>query len=296
MGYAAAEIAPVVTRLRETMLASTRIFADETVVPVLDPGRGRTKPGYFWAIARDDRPWGGNDPPAVVYNYAPGRGHTHANALLGGYRGILRCDGYAAYKKLAGSRAAEPSITLAFCWSHVRRGFYDLAKTKAPIAIETLKRIATLHEIEERVRGKTADDRLTLRRAESKPLVADLRAWFEAQIEKLAPRCLVWVVTNRLTSGSRLFEPTLTEGDTAQSRRKGRFAPRCGGLRPSLTATLRGVTGCFRPGRRNGPPAEQRNWSYGSHRPGIVGSWEANQVRGWGPGRSLPPTPNSEEA
>jgi hypothetical protein len=188
MGYAAAEIAPVVTRLRETMLASTRIFADETVVPVLDPGRGRTKPGYFWAIARDDRPWGGNDPPAVVYNYAPGRGHTHANALLGGYRGILRCDGYAAYKKLAGSRAAEPSITLAFCWSHVRRGFYDLAKTKAPIAIETLKRIATLHEIEERVRGKTADDRLTLRRAESKPLVADLRAWFEAQIEKLPAR------------------------------------------------------------------------------------------------------------
>jgi transposase len=188
MGYAAAEVAPVVTRLREMILASTRIFADETVVPVLDPGRGRTKQGYFWAIARDDRPWSGGDPPAVVYNYAPGRGHAHANALLGDYRGILQCDGYAAYKKLAGSRSAQPFITLAFCWSHVRRGFYDLAKTKAPIAIETLKRIAALYEIEERVRGKSATDRLALRHAESKPLVAELRVWFEAQIAKLPAR------------------------------------------------------------------------------------------------------------
>src|SRR5690348_8759877 len=125
----------------EMMLASTRIFADETVVPVLDPGRGRTKQGYFWAMARDDRPWGGSQPPAVVYSYAPGRGHTHANTLLGGYRGILQCDGYAAYKKFTGSRSVEPSVTLAFCWSHVRRGFYDLAKAKAPIATETLQRI-----------------------------------------------------------------------------------------------------------------------------------------------------------
>jgi transposase len=118
MGYAAAEVAPVVARLREMMLASTRIFADETVVPVLDPGRGKTKQGYFWAIARDDRPWAGDQPPAVVYSYAPGRGHIHATALLGGYRGILQCDGYSAYKKFGGSKSADPAVTLAFCWSH----------------------------------------------------------------------------------------------------------------------------------------------------------------------------------
>jgi transposase len=188
MGYAAAEVAPVVARLRETILASERIFADETVVPVLDPGRGRTKQGYFWAIARDDRPWGGGDSPGVVYNYAPGRGHTHANALLGGYGGILQCDGYSAYKQLVGSKTDRPSITLAFCWSHVRRGFYDQAKAKAPIATETLKRIAALYEIEERVRGASAADRLALRQAESKPLVADLRVWFESQIAKLPAR------------------------------------------------------------------------------------------------------------
>ena len=159
MGYAAAEVAPVVARLREMMLASTRIFADETVVPVLDPAAGRTKQGYFWAIARDDRPWGGSQPPAVVYSYAPGRGHSHANTLLGGYRGILQCDGYAAYKKFGGSKSADPPVTLAFCWSHVRRGFYDLAKTKAPIATEALKRIAALYQIEADIRGTSADER-----------------------------------------------------------------------------------------------------------------------------------------
>jgi transposase len=188
MGYAAAEVAPVVARLREMLLASTRIFADETVVPVLDPGRGRTKQGYFWAVACDDRPWGGSQPPAVVYSYAPGRGHIHANTLLGGYRGILQCDGYAAYKKFGGSKAADPPVTLAFCWAHVRRGFYDLAKTKAPIATEALKRIAALYEIEAGVRGKSAADRLAVRQAESKPLVAELRVWFEEQIAKLPAR------------------------------------------------------------------------------------------------------------
>ena len=88
MGYAAAEVAPVVARLREMMLASTRIFADETVVPVLDPGRGRTKQGYFWAMARDDRPWGGSQPPAVVCSYAPGRGPCISRRLQAASRSI----------------------------------------------------------------------------------------------------------------------------------------------------------------------------------------------------------------
>jgi transposase len=185
MGCAAAEVAPVVARLREMLLKSTRIFADETVVPVLDPGRGRTKQGYFWASACDDRPWGGSQP---VYSYAPGRGHIHADTLLGGYRGILQCDGYAAYKKFGGSKSADPPVTLAFCWSHVRRGFYDLAKSKAPIATEALKRIAALYEIEARIRGNSAAERLAVRQAESKPLVTDLRVWFEGQIAKLPAR------------------------------------------------------------------------------------------------------------
>ncbi|WP_245906755.1 IS66 family transposase, partial [Teichococcus aestuarii] len=100
LGTAAQEIRPVVRRLREILLASPRLFADETTLPVLDPGRGKVKKGYAWALARDDRPWGGTDPPAVVFRYAPGRGQEHARALLAGYRGIVQCDGYAAYKAL----------------------------------------------------------------------------------------------------------------------------------------------------------------------------------------------------
>jgi transposase len=82
--------------MREILLASARLFADETTMPVLDPGRGKTKKGYAWAIARDDRPWGGADPPAVMLHYAPGRGAEHAKDLLAGYHGILQCDGYGA--------------------------------------------------------------------------------------------------------------------------------------------------------------------------------------------------------
>jgi transposase len=188
-GYAAAEITPVVTRLREMLLMSARLFADETVVPVLDPGRGRTKQGYFWAIARDDRPWGGSAPPAVVYSYAPGRAHKYAKALFDGYRGILQCDGYQAYKSLADPGGAQGPRALAFCWSHVRRGFYDLAKGgSAPIASEALVRIAALYRIEAEIRGTTAEQRLAARQLQSRPLVSDLHAWFELQIAKLPAR------------------------------------------------------------------------------------------------------------
>lgn len=189
MGYAAAEVAPVVSRLRETVLTSVRVFADETVVPVLDPGRGRTKQGYFWAIARDDRPWGGHDPPAVIYSYAPGRAHRHAAALLENYRGILQCDGYAAYKQFVARPGDDDGVTLAFCWSHVRRGFYDMAKTKAaPIATEALSRIAALYRIEAGIRGKNPEQRVAVRQAHSAPLVGDLHNWFEAQIARLPGR------------------------------------------------------------------------------------------------------------
>ncbi len=191
VGYAAAEVAPVVARLREMVLGSARVFADETTVPVLDPGRGRTKTGYFWTVARDDRPWGGTDPPAVVYSYAPGRGHQHAHALLGGYRGILQCDGYPAYKALAKAPpdADGHAVTLVFCWSHVRRGFTDLAKGEAaPIATEALVRIAALYRIEATVRGRDPEHRRGVRQAQSRTLVEELRTWLEAQLARVPAR------------------------------------------------------------------------------------------------------------
>jgi transposase len=192
VGYAAAELAPVVARLREILLGSAKLAVDETPVPVLDPGRGRTKIGYFWSMARDDRPWGNEDPPAVAYSYAPGRGAQHAMKLLADYGGIVQCDGYAAYKQLVDRRGNRGPAALAFCWAHWRRRFYEIAKTgPAPIAQEALTRIAALYAIEKRIRGRSAAERQAVREAESKPLVDDLKAWLENQLRRVSGKSAV---------------------------------------------------------------------------------------------------------
>jgi transposase len=191
VGYAAAELKPIWLRLRELILTSPKIAVDETVAPVLDPGRGRTKQGYFWAIARDDRPWGGTDPPAIAYSYAPGRGAVHALKLLDGYRGIVQCDGYAAYKTIAAKSPGE-AITLAFCWAHLRRHFFDLAKGgDAPIASEALERIAALYAIEKTVSGVSADERRAVRQERSRPLVVALKAWLEHQLTRVSAKATI---------------------------------------------------------------------------------------------------------
>jgi transposase len=182
VGYAAAELQPLWLRLREHILTAGKIAVDETTAPVLDPGRGRTKKGYFWAIARDDRPWGGTDPPAVAFTYAPGRGAIHALKLLDGYRGIVQCDGYQAYKTIANTTCGD-AITLAFCWAHLRRRFFDITEGgPAPIASDALVRIAALYAIEKTIRGHSAEERRATRQQRSKPLVLALKAWFEQQL------------------------------------------------------------------------------------------------------------------
>ena len=188
VGYAAAELKPIYLRLREFILTSGKIAIDETVAPVLDPGRGRTKKGYFWAIARDERPWGGTDPPAMAYSYAPGRGAVHALKLLDGYRGIVQCDGYAAYKTIA-DKAPGEAITLAFCWAHLRRRFFDIARGgDAPIASEALERIAALYAVEKTIRGRSAEERRAVRQDRSKPLVVALKAWLEHQLGRVSAK------------------------------------------------------------------------------------------------------------
>src|ERR1700730_1161159 len=191
VGYAAAELQPLWLRLRELILTAGKIAVDETTAPVLDPGRGRTKKGYFWAVARDDRPWGGTDPPAVAFTYTPGRGAVHALKLLDHYRGIVQCDGYAAYKTIADAACGE-AITLAFCWAHLRRGFFDIAKGgSAPIASEALERIAALYLIEKTIRGKSAGERRAVRQERSKPLVLVLKAWLDEQLTRVSGKSLV---------------------------------------------------------------------------------------------------------
>ena len=189
VGFAAYELGPLHARLVEILKASGKLFADETRCPVLDPGRGRTKTGYLWAIARDDRPWGGTDPPAVAYIYAPGRGTEHAIRTLAGFSGVLQVDGYAAYDAVADGKRTNTPVRLALCWSHFRRRFYEIAKSgNAPIATEALARIGALYTIETEISGRSADERRAVRQQRTRPLMNELYEWLEEQLRRVPGR------------------------------------------------------------------------------------------------------------
>ena len=141
------------------MLSSTKLFADDTTLPVLDPGRGRTKTGRLWCYAVDDRPWCGPSHPAAAYVYSEDRKGARPAGHLASFRGVLQVDGYAGFKRLAGDRA-DDSVRLAFCWAHMRRPFYEFYdSTKSPLAAEVLMRIRELYAIETEIRGHPADHR-----------------------------------------------------------------------------------------------------------------------------------------
>jgi transposase len=187
VGFAAFELAPLHDRLVAILKSSPKLFADETRCPVLDPGRRRTKIGWLWALARDDRPWGSTAPPAVAYLYAPGRGTEHALRHLAGFSGVLQVDGYTVYKALADPKRVGPRPTLAFCWTHWRRRFYEIAEGgNAPIAEEALTRIGRLYEIDADIRGRPADERRAERQARSKPIIDDLKPWLEQQLRRVS--------------------------------------------------------------------------------------------------------------
>jgi transposase len=188
VGRAAFTLRPVHTRLLEQLKQSTKLFADETTAPVLDPGRGRVKKGQLWAYARDERPWAGHAPPGVAYVYAPDRKHARPAEHLAGFSGILQVDGYGAYAQLA----QHGDVALAFCWSHVRRQFYEIqVKTPAPIATQALVRIAALYAIEADIRGLSADERRQARQRRAKPLIDDLRLWLEAQLAAVSGKATI---------------------------------------------------------------------------------------------------------
>ena len=185
VGRAAFLLRPVYARLLDRLKASAKLFADETTAPVLDPGRGRTKTGQLFAYARDDRAWGGPDPPIVAYVYAPDRKAERPIAHLAGFRGVLQVDGYAGYKVLA----ERGEVQLAFCWSHVRRPFYELAQGGlAPIASEALRRIAALYRIEDEIRGRSAEERRARRQERSRPLIAAFEPWLREKLSLISQK------------------------------------------------------------------------------------------------------------
>lgn len=171
-------------RLAAHLFASDKLFADDTPIPVLDPGRGRTRTGRLWVYVRDDRPWGGPDPPAALYLYSPDRKAERPKSHLDEFQGILQVDGYAGFETLAGN-----GITLAACWAHARRKFYDVEEaTGSPIAAEALRRIASLYALEKDLRGHPAEARRKRRGARARPLVIALKTWLEQQLLRVPPR------------------------------------------------------------------------------------------------------------
>jgi transposase len=185
VGQAAWHLRPLHARLLVKLRQRSKLFADETTMPVLDPGRGRTKTGQLWAYAADDRPWGGADPPGVVYVYAPDRKAERPIAHLDGFKGILQVDGYAGYRKLA----ERGDVQLAFCWSHMRRNFYELATPgPAPIASEALERIAEFYAIEKDIRGRSAEERRLIRQQKSQPLANAFEQWLRAKLALISQK------------------------------------------------------------------------------------------------------------
>jgi transposase len=153
---------PLQARLAAYIFASSNLFADDTPICVLDPGRGRTKTRRLWVYTRDDRPWAGPDPPAAVYFYSPDRKAEHPAAHLGSFQGVLQVEGYAGFETLA----ASGEVLLAACWAHARRKFYEFHQaTGSPIAAEALRRITELYVVVKRIREQSAEARRPARGA-----------------------------------------------------------------------------------------------------------------------------------
>src|SRR5438270_1052545 len=199
VGACCAVLTPLLRRLEAHVFAAERLHGDDTIVPVL--ATGKTDTGRCWVYVRDDRPFGGRDPPAAMFYYSRDRGGEHPARHLAGYAGILQADAYGGYTKLyEAARKPEPLVEAA-CWVHARRPFFQMAdlattarrkaqgKTPAvisPLALEAVRRIDALFDIERTINGQSAERRKAARQELSAPLVTDLEAWMREQRAKLS--------------------------------------------------------------------------------------------------------------
>ena len=183
-GQAAALLDPVVSRIRDAVLTADKIHADDTPVPVLDPGRGKTATGRLWVYAADDRASGSTTPPATWYRFTPDRTGSHPQAHLAGFRGYLQADAYAGYDGLY-----RRGVTEVACWAHFRRKVFDLhERSPTPLTTDILDRIGALYAIEAEVRGQPPDVRHRARQDRTRPLVDALRTMLDAALRRLSPK------------------------------------------------------------------------------------------------------------
>src|ERR1700752_949562 len=174
---------PLVEVLRRHVMSAAKLHADDTPVPVLAPGLGKTKTGRLWPYGRDDRPAGDQTPPAVWFAYTPDRKGEHPKEHLSKFMGTLQADGYAGFDQVY----ETGRIQEAACWAHVRRKFYDLQIAhQSPVAVEAMERIAGLYAIESEIRGRSPEDRREIRNLRSRPLLESLKQWLEETLGKLS--------------------------------------------------------------------------------------------------------------
>jgi transposase len=184
VGQCARLLRPLVDAVGAHVMAADRVHADDTTVPVLAPGNGKTRTGRLWCYVRDDHPFGGKAPKAVLYCYSPDRKGEHPKAHLAGFKGILQADGYAGYAGLY-----QQGVTEAACMAHVRRKFFDIhAETKSPQSNEALQRIAALYAVEALIRGEAAEIRLKVRAERSAPLFTEFRKWLDTMSARVSGR------------------------------------------------------------------------------------------------------------
>ena len=196
LGHVAWLLRPLGELIAEHVMAARVIHADDTPVPVLAPGAGKTKTGRQWVYLRDERPHGGSARPAVLYRYTPDRKGEHCRKELASFTGWLHADGYSGFAKLyeiAGGRTADaallqgpPRVAEVACWSHARRGFFDVfARDTSPIARETLERIGALFDIERLIAGAPPERRRDVRQRLAKPRLDELATWLDAQLARI---------------------------------------------------------------------------------------------------------------
>ena len=183
VGRSVALLDPLIEALRKHVLASDVLHGDDTPVPVLAPGLGKTRTGRLWTYVRDGRPSASDQPPAAVFFYSPDRKGEHPQAHLKSFKGVLHADGYAGFNAIF----ETGHVTEAACWAHARRKFFDIhAANGSPLAKEALDRIGEFYAIEAHIRGKPPDERQRYREDYAVPLITDLKAWLEATLLKLS--------------------------------------------------------------------------------------------------------------
>jgi transposase len=196
VGACTSALQPLYALIERHVLAAERLHGDDTTVPIL--AKGKTIKGHIWTYVRDDRPFGGRAPPAALYYASRDRRHEHPARHLHGFTGILQADAYSGYNELYDPSRPQGPVTAALCWAHARRQFFELADIAAnarrgknaapisPIALEAVKRIDVLFDIERGINGQSAEGRLRVRQEQSAPVLAALEAWLREQRSRLS--------------------------------------------------------------------------------------------------------------